>query len=112
MSINDPLAGRTGIPKQSESTGCDEPLQDLCSNCENAETHARRGRPKRPIYFCEEFEVSSAAPSPGPDHNVREPRMETHSASGRMGLCVNCENAATCCLPKPDGGIWHCEEYQ
>jgi hypothetical protein len=29
-----------------------------------------------------------------------------------LGLCRNCENRRTCAFPKPEGGIWHCEEYQ
>jgi NADH-quinone oxidoreductase subunit E len=28
------------------------------------------------------------------------------------GLCVNCENRHTCEFMKPDGGVWHCEEYR
>ena len=27
------------------------------------------------------------------------------------GLCVNCDNYNSCTYPKPEGGIWHCEEY-
>ncbi len=27
------------------------------------------------------------------------------------GLCVNCANRHTCLCPKPEGGVWHCEEY-
>jgi hypothetical protein len=29
-----------------------------------------------------------------------------------MGICSNCDNCRTCVFPKPEGGIWHCEEYQ
>lgn len=28
------------------------------------------------------------------------------------GLCINCENRNTCKYIKPDGGVWHCEEYK
>jgi hypothetical protein len=28
------------------------------------------------------------------------------------GLCENCENRDNCLLPKSEGGVWHCEEYQ
>ncbi|MBZ5623867.1 MAG: hypothetical protein LAQ69_34965 [Acidobacteriia bacterium] len=27
------------------------------------------------------------------------------------GLCSNCENRETCIYPKPEGGVWRCEEY-
>lgn len=28
------------------------------------------------------------------------------------GLCVNCAYRETCLYPKPEGGVWHCEEYE
>ena len=27
------------------------------------------------------------------------------------GLCQTCEYRETCTYPKPEGGVWHCEEY-
>ena len=27
------------------------------------------------------------------------------------GLCVNCDHRFTCTLPKPESGVWYCEEY-
>jgi hypothetical protein len=27
------------------------------------------------------------------------------------GLCINCANRKRCLYPKPEGGVWHCEEY-
>jgi hypothetical protein len=28
------------------------------------------------------------------------------------GLCKNCKKQKTCKLPKPEGGVWRCEDYQ
>jgi hypothetical protein len=28
-----------------------------------------------------------------------------------VGLCATCENRAICIYPKPEGGVWRCEEY-
>jgi hypothetical protein len=28
------------------------------------------------------------------------------------GLCSTCENSETCTFQKPEGGVWHCEEYK
>jgi hypothetical protein len=28
------------------------------------------------------------------------------------GLCRDCKERLTCTVPKPVGGIWHCEEYR
>jgi len=27
------------------------------------------------------------------------------------GLCAYCGGLKTCTYPKPEGGVWHCEEY-
>jgi len=106
-----PFPDRAGLPANGQSS-ISEQYRDLCSSCENAGEHATRGRPRRPIFFCEEFEVSTAASIPESGRAVEEMPRDTHRGSGRMGLCVNCENAGTCTLPRPEGGIWHCEEYR
>ncbi|MCF7919234.1 MAG: hypothetical protein K9N06_04920 [Candidatus Cloacimonetes bacterium] len=28
------------------------------------------------------------------------------------GLCTNCENRFICKLPRPETGVWYCEEYE
>jgi hypothetical protein len=28
------------------------------------------------------------------------------------GLCANCEKRQTCTLQRPEGGVWHCDEYE
>ena len=28
------------------------------------------------------------------------------------GLCKNCKKRRTCELPKPEGGVWRCEDYE
>ena len=27
-------------------------------------------------------------------------------------LCTICEDKNVCVFPKPEGGVWHCEEYR
>jgi hypothetical protein len=27
------------------------------------------------------------------------------------GLCINCDVRHTCMFPRPEEGVWHCEEY-
>jgi hypothetical protein len=29
----------------------------------------------------------------------------------RLGLCASCAIYERCTLPKPEGYVWHCEEY-
>jgi len=28
------------------------------------------------------------------------------------GLCINCDHRFTCTLPRPESGVWYCEEYE
>jgi len=28
------------------------------------------------------------------------------------GLCRNCARLSTCTYPRPEGGVWHCNEYE
>jgi hypothetical protein len=62
------------------------------------------------ILQCEQFELGfreeTAAPTQTP---VRPGRKAI--ANGHLGLCVNCEHRDTCIYPKPEGGVWRCEEY-
>ncbi len=91
----------------------------LCSNCKHAATCTYPRDPARPALQCDEYECSEpaggarasqqkpAASSPEP-HLTARPR-EPHRP---LGLCSNCDNRETCVLPKPEGGVWRCEEYQ
>jgi hypothetical protein len=69
---------------------------------------------KWPVLQCEEFEAcESTAPK-----NVavragqrRTARKKVGVPSLLKGLCANCDNLDHCTYPKPEGGVWHCEEY-
>lgn len=44
-----------------------------------------------------------------------EPPAQTGSltqAHALRGLCQNCSRRHTCDLPKPEGGVWRCDEYE
>ncbi len=88
----------------------------LCLTCNNAPAcyyHARRG----PALFCEMFDdyVKSAL------RDEEQPLLSRADSGIRttaedmakyVGLCVNCGHRATCRYPKPEGGLWHCEDYE
>ena len=86
--------------------------RDLCSTCNHAEACRGRSTPERPIFFCELFESfvpASAAPAAPA---APRPAAPSKDAKEHKGLCMNCENRQTCSLPRPAGGVWHCEEYR
>ena len=86
------------------------PYRDLCSTCIHAERCGNRSTPERPILFCEMFEVP-ASPLAVTAAAAREP-ADRQDAGDYKGLCMNCGNRRTCTLRKPEGGVWHCEEYR
>ncbi len=113
MPSTDPFSTRPRT--QRPATGrldTSEEYRDLCSNCDNGDACRGRTRPRRPVFFCEEFVIFGAEPAPGLDRSAEEKPRETWSANGHVGLCVNCDNVPTCVMPKPEGGVWHCEEYR
>ncbi len=88
----------------------------LCSNCKNASSCTFPRDPDKPAFYCEEFEIEK----PSPTRTTREEKPQAakpHVTEGKdstkfIGLCSDCENRQTCVFPKPEGGVWHCEEYQ
>jgi hypothetical protein len=91
----------------------------LCSNCARAPQCVYPRPPGRPVVECDEYECAprgtgrllasgrGAAPLP------TAPVAEASETSGNCaGLCTNCANLAHCTFPRPEGGIWHCEEYR
>ena len=86
----------------------------LCMTCNNVPDCIFKQLPGKPVLYCEEFEIDSA-PSV---ETAEQATPVTYSFDAEkeslksMGLCCNCENLKTCGFPKPEGGVWHCEEYQ
>jgi hypothetical protein len=91
----------------------------LCSCCNSFQTCTFLRDPGGPILQCEEFD--GIIPSPMKKvslGNVIPLKVQGLSATDKdnlghyRGLCSLCENLRTCTYPKPEGGVWHCEEYR
>ena len=81
----------------------------ICTTCNHIDDCLFRLRNGRPVWFCEEFDnyvepMFAVLPE--------ETRVEPNGRVKFMGLCLNCEDRLTCTYPKPDGGVWRCEEYR
>lgn len=92
----------------------------LCLTCDNNSSGCgfRKRRGFDAIY-CEMFSSNGASPSAELRSSVvMRPTATTWSearepvTSGVTGLCVNCEHRDECTYSKPEGGVWHCEEYR
>lgn len=91
----------------------------LCSCCNFAPTCTYPRQSGRSVLECDEFDGIS--PSPEQVMKKIEKRSvirfsgivpDAQGLGISTGLCVYCENLHTCTYPKPEGGVWHCEEYR
>lgn len=90
------------------------PRPGLCALCVHAPTCVFSREPGRPVRFCEEFE--GVPPKPTKNLTTPSPAVvaveDIDGQASRAGLCRYCENYLTCTFFKPEGGVWHCEEYK
>ncbi len=54
---------------------------------------------KLPIVYCDRYEGN------------RSSFYKEQYMSELKGLCRNCENRYICIIKKPEGGVWHCDNY-
>ena len=90
----------------------------LCMTCVHSSTCTFPRRKDHPVLSCEEFDergenhAETAATVIPP---VRKPQAQMTDVRDEppqyKGLCSTCENRKTCMFPKPEGGVWHCEEF-
>ena len=90
----------------------------LCQTCSNAAECTFKRDESKPILDCDEFNgyeiagVMLTSEEIGRHTKPECPVSPRKTIAGRnQGLCVNCENRETCTYPRPEGGIWCCEEY-
>lgn len=64
---------------------------------------------KGAIFQCEEFEDAVVMPQ-----LAQDPGEYTSAVlySSLKGLCMNCDLAGICSIPKPETGVWFCNEYK
>lgn len=88
----------------------------LCCTCKNAADCAFPGCSEKAVMHCEQFDDREASPARAVVEE-KSPIRDSYSAadgptSQFNGLCGDCENCEDCGFPKPEGGVWHCEEYR
>lgn len=100
------------VAKHNKSAEKPEEYCGLCSTCNHASECINAKRATEPILFCEMFD-DYVKPGQVNKSQTQAGSIPTEKEPGRLkGLCVNCEERHTCKFPKPDGGVWHCEEYR
>jgi len=86
----------------------------ICLTCKHCDSCMYPRDPRRPVLQCEEYEAWESPPARSAvARTQRLPAAQKGRAAHAelKGLCVNCDNRDHCKYPKPEGGVWHCEEY-
>jgi hypothetical protein len=83
-----------------------ESYPGLCEMCAVAPDCTFPRDVHRPVTSCEEFQ--GVRP---PKAKFRLPVVRPTNPSPYRGLCATCARVADCTFPKPDGGVWHCDEF-
>ena len=93
--------------------------EGICKVCVHESDCTYKKSITRPVLQCEEFEcfengsgknVAGMISFSPKLHNSKD---EVDSGTGKYkGLCENCDDREVCVYPKPEGGVWHCEEYK
>lgn len=98
-----------------ESTQAQE-YQGLCTLCAQSESCTFPRSPERAVRECEEFEGMTMEPAEkfirDRQRDFKKEAMQgDQSTSSLKGLCKTCASNTQCTFPRPEGGIWHCEEF-
>lgn len=89
------------------------PFVDICSTCNHVQDCVNLQKNDRPVWFCEQFDNHVPIEEQPFDVADFQPCQSPVEDEHRQfqGLCINCENRHNCNLAKPNGGVWHCQEY-
>ena len=89
----------------------------LCATCRTASTCMYLRSSSKPILQCEEFERFPIKPGKKPmeasmSMSKNNPEGNPGKKHKYFGLCTNCNHRDACKFLQPQGGVWHCEEYE
>ena len=82
----------------------------ICAACKYGDECVFMADSEGLILQYEQFEPWFPAPE-ARQAPARARKLPGKERNGYAGLCVNCENRETCTYPKPEGGVWRCEDY-
>lgn len=119
--LNSVLGQKAMMPNRTKKKGNTDPKNYsglcLCCLCSSVCTYPRD--PGRPVLQCEEFEGISMPENktmgcvvPPHVYHISESALGPQNLSAIRGLCASCDGLNTCAYPKPEGGVWHCEEFR
>ena len=91
---------------------------NLCSICFHQKKCEVEGKTGGLVTKCDDFKLDLTAVrklNPFADVGTGNPdegcSANSEPAGRSMGLCLFCSKRKMCQLPRPEGGIWHCEDF-
>ncbi|MFH1023828.1 MAG: hypothetical protein V1809_10640 [Planctomycetota bacterium] len=76
----------------------------LCLHCLRSGSCSLAAVGARPVSSCEEFESGGRG-------RAAEGAGTGEAGTRPLGLCATCLRRTTCTFPRPEGGIWRCEDF-
>jgi len=92
----------------------------ICEQCIHTEYCTYPKTDERPVMLCGEFEGHSLTEATKVS-GIKDTRPVVTPSKAKQtaepltilrGLCRTCEKRETCEYPKPESGVWRCEEYE
>ena len=85
----------------------------LCTTCIHDEACTFPRSLDRPVVSCDEF-VGVSGPERRPSVKAGPPGKRFVAANREWfpGLCSTCVKRESCTFPKPEGGVFNCEEFE
>jgi hypothetical protein len=86
--------------------------RSICSTCEHFSNCMLRRKNKKPVIFCEEFQL--AGPQRVSSNGDEKANWEEAGRSGSayLGLCRTCRKLPSCTAAIPGRGTWECADYE
>ena len=86
----------------------------LCMTCNNALDCVYRSQRGFDALYCEMYDCYPLNKGDDKEGILTSAKSLSKKSIQHpcKGLCSNCDNYENCLLPKPEEGVWHCEEYR
>ncbi len=99
-------------PREIEAVPGAEMLQGICAACQNG-PECTLIKPDAPApMHCGQFQEYPPFHNFTPQDIIApRPHKTTGHQDTLLGICAHCADRELCTFPRPQGGVWTCDEY-